>query len=135
MNLFHITSKELFYAHYIYCKHYNSNPQFKEEREPGYTFFADMLYYVATKNEKSLLNALKAYEERMLNRFCKKDPKAYCVMIDSLNYLGWMLYSKIGGAENEVVSWLFKEYERLFYRDYLNYVSQKQMEDIWYELN
>lgn len=135
MNKFHISNQELFYAHYIYCKHYNSNPQYHEERDPGYTFFADMLCYVATENDDCLLNELKAYEERMLQRFCKKDPKAFCVMIDSLNYLGWMLYSKTGGTENNVVSWLFKEYKRLFYRDYLNYVSQDQMKEIRYELN
>ena len=135
-NKYNISQSEAMGGYYFYLKHYNSNPNFAGQyREPGYTFFADMLTYFPYYSGETLLNKLKGYENRMLNMYCKGNPQAYEVMIDSLNLLGWVIYEKVGGERDEVAEWLFSEYERLMYRDWKKYVSADEMGDIRYNLD
>ena len=120
----------------IYEKHYDSNPcHYVRDSGIVYTFFGDMLVYAAYNSGDKLLKKLQGYEQRMLTQYCKKDPKAYCVMIDSLNLLGWYLYKHNNNKTDAVIDWLFSEYERLFYTDWKNYVSESDMASIRRELN
>lgn len=121
-------------AHYTYTAHYNSNPYITEHREPNYTFFADMAILANFYGGEQLKKKLVAYEKRVIH-LCKKNKEALCIMIDSLNLLGWVLYESNGRQRDEAIDWLFAEYERLFYRDWTNYVSEEEMRDIWHELN
>ena len=119
----------------IYIKHYNSNPKYSEFREPTYTFFGDMYVYAAHSKGSELIKELEGYEKRMLKQYCKKDPNAFCIMIDSLNYLGWVLYAHNGNEPDSVTDWLFNEYKRLFYTDWKDYVTEEQYCDIYWELD
>lgn len=134
-NKYNITPFEAMSGYAFYDHHFNSNPQYKEYRETRYTFFGDMLCYFPYYTGKKLLNELQNYEQGMLNRYCKGNPEALEIMIDSLNLLGWVIYEKVGGARDEIAEWLFNEYERLMYRDWKMYVSEEEMEDIWHNLN
>ena len=53
-------------CHYLYEKHFNSNPSFGEGREILYTFFADMTQYVNFNSGDKLIKELKSYINRML---------------------------------------------------------------------
>lgn len=131
-----ITTMDAMYGYATYEQHYNSNPYFNGEwRDPGYTFYGDMLTYFPYYSGETLLNKLKGYESEMLETYCKGNPQALEVMIDSLNLLGWLLYEKVGGQRDEIAEWLFSEYERLMYRDWKRYVSESEMSQIYSNLN
>ena len=119
---------------YAYYRHYNSNPQFTEQRDPKYTFFSDMAAYCMFNDKQTALNKIQGYVGRMLKRF-GKDTEGLLEMIDSLNLLGWVLYQTNGDKKDALTDWLFKEYERLFYEDWKDYLTEEEMSRIWYELN
>lgn len=121
-------------ANCYYIHHYNSNPYISEHRVPNYTFFADMAILANFYGGEILKQELAKYEKRIIH-FCKNNKEALCIMIDSLNLLGWFLYESNGRQRDEAIDWLFAEYERLFYRDWASYVSEEDMRDIWRELN
>ena len=121
-------------AQAYYIKHYNSNPAYGEDREPDYTFFADMVIMLNYKDDTpALLKEVQSYEKKMLKSYGKK-PKAYCIMIDSVNLLSWFCASV--GYHN-LGRWAAEEYEDLFYNEdtWSKYVTEDQMDDIRAELN
>ena len=134
-NKYNITPMDAMSGYAFYDRHYDSNPQYPEHRDAGYTFFGDMMCYIPYYKGEALLEKLQEYEALMLKRFCKGNPQAYEVMIDSLNLLGWVLYGRLGNNTDEVTDWLFKEYERLMYRAWKEYVTEEEMGDIMYNLN
>ena len=112
-------------------RNYRPNPDF-ENIHPGisYTFLGDMLCYFPWYSGEELLNKLKKYEKDMLKEFCKGNPKAFEIMIYSLNELGWIVYSDVNGEKDIISKWAFDEYNRLMYDVWKKYVSEEEMVSI-----
>lgn len=117
-----------------YIKHFRSGYNRSGNEEVYYTFFADMASDFNFHSGDKLLNVLKSYEKRMLNTFCKRDAQAFEIMIDSINQLAW-LADALGDKYANITEWASNEYRRLFYKDWKQYVSEEQMEKIWYNLD
>lgn len=100
-----------------------------------YTFLPDMLSYFPWYSGEKLLSNLKGYEDDMLKKFCKKDPKAFEVMLFSLNMLGWLVYGDVDEKKDIIAKWAFDEYNRLALGDWNQYVSEDDICSILYNLD
>lgn len=123
-------------ASYAYFKHYNSNPHFQEKREPLYTFFADMMVYIYLENSnEKALEEIKKYVKRMMRSYGKYRD-AYCIMVDSLNILGWYCYGANGNNACPLSDYLFAEYNHLMWGNvWKNYITEDEFNSIVYELD
>jgi len=124
----------------FYENHISENPAVEKDvidKETSYSFFADMAVKCTFSSGEKLLNELKSYVKRMLNKYCKGNRNAYCVMVDSLCLLSNILYNANGNETDSVVDWCGDTYRDLFYNKntYLKYITEYEMMSIWRELN
>ena len=116
---------------YAYTQHYNSNKS--EWEECNYTFFADMGIYFNFNNEDKAIEEVSKYVESMLKTYCKGKKEPYSIMVDSLNYLGWVFHHY--NVYEKAQKWLFGKYESLMYVEYSKWISEDDLCWVYRELN
>lgn len=116
---------------YAYEQHYNSN---KEEWEDcDYTFFSDMALYFNFNDEDKSIQEVSKYVDSMLKTYCKGKKKPYSIMVDSINYLGWVFHQY--NVYEKARKWLFDKYTSLMYVEYSNWISEDDLVWVYRELN